>query len=255
MNYKKLEKELIKFLKKSLKDTGRENFIVGISGGLDSAIVSTLCAKISIKHTFGIIIPSGSSSKANIEDAISHCNDFGIIHKIINIETMISAYEDNIGMLNKLRKGNLTSRLRMCVLYDISNYMQAVVVGTSNLSERMLGYGTVYGDLAYAFNPIGEIFKTELFEFAKYLNIDDKIINKAPSGDLWEGQSDEAELGYTYKEMDKVLKDIKDNGLSFNKLEKKYDNELVNFIRNRIKSNNFKLKMPPIANIRDLIKE
>ncbi|CZE47256.1 NAD+ synthase [Campylobacter geochelonis] len=255
MNYEKTKEELKKFLRKNLEETGKQNFIIGISGGLDSAIVSALCAEVSIKNTFGLIMPTKTSNKDGLDDAIRHCENFGIIHKLIDIEPMLWAYEKNIGMLSNLRRGNLAARMRMCVLYDTSSYMEAVVVGTSNLSERMLGYGTIYGDLACAFNPIGEIFKSELFEFGKYLGIDEKILKKPPSADLWEGQSDEKDLGYTYKELDKVLRDIYDKDLSFSKLKEKHDKELVSVIKKRMVQNSFKLKLPNIANVRKYLKE
>ncbi|MBQ2430471.1 MAG: NAD(+) synthase, partial [Campylobacter sp.] len=125
-----------------------------------------------------------------------------------------------------------------------------VVVGTSNLSERLLGYGTIYGDMACAFNPIGEIFKTEIFEFAKFLKIDNKIIKKAPSADLWDGQSDEKDLGYSYKNLDKVLAEIYDKNANLDDLKAKFGENLVNFVTTRIKTNKFKLIQPKIAKIR-----
>ena len=114
----------------------------------------------------------------------------------------------------------------------------------------MLGYGTIFGDLACAFNPIGEIFKTEIFEFAKFLKIDEKIISKKPSADLFEGQNDEQDLGYDYETLDKVLKKIYDDGLNFKELCKIFDNSLVKFITSRIEQNSFKRRMPKIANVR-----
>jgi len=250
MKPKKLKEKLTKFLKEELAKTGAQNFIVGVSGGLDSAIVSALCADISFKNTYGVILPTKNSSEENQNDAIKHCDNFGIVYKLVNIEPMITAYEHTVGILNNARRGNLAARLRMCVLYDTSFFMNGVVVGTSNLSERLLGYGTIYGDLAYAFNPIGEILKSELYELADYLGVSQKIMKKAPSAELWPGQSDEKELGYGYEKLDKVLCDYYDNGMSFDELRDKYNKHLVNFIEERVERYKFKMSMPNIAAVR-----
>jgi len=187
-----------------------------------------------------------------LDDAINHCKKFDINYEICPIDKLIKTYE-KIFLNKKIsthRIGNLSARIRMMVLYDLSEELDAVVVGTSNLSELMLGYGTIFGDLACAFNPIGEIFKTEIFEFAKFLKIDEKIISKKPSADLFEGQNDEQDLGYDYETLDKVLKKIYDDGLNFKELCKIFDESLVKFIISKIEQNSFKRRMPKIANIR-----
>lgn len=250
MDFTNLEKDLLIFLEKNLKATGRKNFILGVSGGLDSAVVSVLCKKVA--PTYAKIMPTNSSNKANLDDAVNHCKKFDINYEIYSIDKLIKTYE-KIFLNKKIsvhRIGNLSARIRMMVLYDLSEELDAVVVGTSNLSELMLGYGTIFGDLACAFNPIGEIFKTEIFEFAKFLKIDEKIISKKPSADLFEGQNDEQDLGYDYETLDKVLKKIYDDGLNFKELCKIFDNSLVKFITSRIEQNSFKRRMPKIANVR-----
>lgn len=250
MDFTNLEKDLLIFLEKNLKATGRKNFILGVSGGLDSAVVSVLCKKVA--PTYAKIMPTNSSNKANLDDAINHCKKFDINYEICSIDNLIKTYE-KIFLNKKIsthRIGNLSARIRMMVLYDLSEELDAVVVGTSNLSELMLGYGTVFGDLACAFNPIGEIFKTEIFEFAKFLKIDEKIISKKPSADLFEGQSDEQDLGYDYETLDKVLKKIYDDGLNFKELCDIFDESLAKFITSKIEQNSFKRRMPKIANIR-----
>lgn len=245
MNYENLEQELLKFLQQNLKKTGAENFVIGISGGLDSAVVSALCAKIKPQNTLGLILPSKNSNERNLNDAIKHCENFKIKYEILNIQPFLDEFLKAEPNANRLRIGNFTARIRMNLLYDYSAKNRGVVVGTSNLSERMLGYGTIFGDLACAFNPIGEIFKSDLFEFAKFLKIDKNIINKAPSADLWQGQSDEKELGYSYEKLDKILKILRENGDLQNA-----EPEILNFIKNRIKQNKFKLKMPQIAKVK-----
>ena len=141
--------------------------------------------------------------------------------------------------------------MRMSVLYDVSSREKSLVVGTSNRSEILLGYGTIFGDTACAINPIGEIYKSDEFEFARILGVTNTILNKAPSADLWEGQSDEEELGHTYKEMDDLLKIMVDENKSKIELLKLgFEEEFINKIEYRIKANAFKGKLPTIAKIR-----
>jgi NAD+ synthase len=152
---------------------------------------------------------------------------------------------------DKLRIGNYSARVRMSVLYDISSRDSSIVVGTSNKSELLLGYGTIFGDIACAINPIGEIYKSDEFEFARYLGVIDEIINKKPSADLWENQTDEDELGYTYKQMDDVLKLLVDEKKTKEEIVSLgHDDELVDMLKYRIKANEFKGKLPVIANIK-----
>jgi len=146
-----------------------------------------------------------------------------------------------------LRMGNLSARARMCLLYDYSAKVNALVVGTSNKSERLLGYGTIYGDMACALNPIGELFKTEIYELARELGIDEKIIAKAPSADLWEGQSDEADIGYSYERLDEVLRLVQSKGEA--ELACEFDPKLVATVFSRMRANKFKLSQPPVASL------
>ena len=146
MDFKNLEKDLLIFLDENLKVTGRKNFILGVSGGLDSAVVSVLCKKVA--PTYAKIMPTNSSNQVNLDDAINHCKAFDINYEICPIDKLIKTYE-KIFLNKKIsthRIGNLSARIRMMVLYDLSEELDAVVVGTSNLSELMLGYGTIFGD-------------------------------------------------------------------------------------------------------------
>lgn len=246
-NLKSLKQNLITFLDKELQKTGRKTFVLGLSGGLDSAIVLALCSFVKKANTKAYILPTNISNTKNLDDALEVADKFNISTQIINISPIVEAYDKN---LSPFRLGNLAARLRMSVLYDKSEEVNGVVVGTGNLSERLLGYSTIYGDLAYAFNPIGEIFKSELFDFARFLGIPKSIIDKAPSADLVPNQTDEKDLGYSYEELDSVLKSWYDDGLSFDELRDKFEPNLLNLVENRVKKNSFKLKMPPVAMIR-----
>ena len=134
----------------------------------------------------------------------------------------------------------------MSLLYDYSSSINALVIGTSNKSELMLGYGTIFGDLACAINPIGELYKSEIFEFAKHLGVDKNFINKAPSADLWDGQSDEGDIGYSYTVIDEILENLENNK---EQVIKKFGLKAVSDIENRVVSNRFKRQMPLIVKI------
>lgn len=252
MNFKNLHDEIAEFIVKQSKKIGTKNLVVGMSGGLDSAVVGAICAGICAKddtlNTHAIMLPTKTSNSKNLKDAISHCESFHIPYEIISIQGFVDEFLRINPNSSKLRIGNFVARIRMNMLYDYSAKIDGVVIGTSNLSERMLGYGTIWGDLACAFNPIGEILKSDIFEFAKFLKINNDIIAKAPSADLWEGQSDEGDLGYSYFEIDKVLREIK-NGRSFESLNGEFNSKIIEFIKDRMEKNSFKLAMPPVAKI------
>ena len=249
-NWKKIKQDLIIFLKDEGEKTGLKKVTVGLSGGLDSAVVAILC-----KEAFGlnlncVLMPSQFSSQSSIEHAIEVCEKFDIRYEIVSIEPLISAFIKNMDN-DKLRIGNFSARMRMSILYDISSREKSLVVGTSNKSEILLGYGTIFGDTACAINPIGEIYKSDEFEFAEFLDVPKSILSKAPSADLWEGQSDEEELGHSYKEMDDLLKLMIDENKSEEELLKLgFEEEFINKISYRVKANAFKGKLPTIAKIR-----
>ena len=222
---------------------------LGLSGGLDSAVVAVLCKEVFDDNLNCVLMPSQFSSKASIDDAIELCKKFDIKYEIVSIEPMLSAYLKNM-QESSLRIGNFSARLRMSVLYDISARENSLVVGTSNKSELLLGYGTIFGDLACALNPIGNIYKSDLFEFAKYLGVNDSIVNKAPSADFFEGQSDEADLGYSYAKIDSLLKKMIDENRSKDELlALGFEDEFIEDIKKRVKINEFKRKLPIIAKI------
>jgi len=251
LNFENIKKQLQDFLKTEVSKTGLNRVVVGISGGLDSAIVAVLCKEVFKDNILGVLMPSNYSSKSSIDDAKELCEKFNINYEIVNISGMVDGYFSNINDASSLRIGNLSARMRMSVLYDISARDNSLVVGTSNKSELLLGYGTIFGDIACAINPLGEMYKSDEYEFAKYLGITDAIINKKPSADLWEGQSDEEELGYSYETMDKVLKQLVDNNISKEQLIKQgVDEKLISMLEYRIKANAFKGKLPVIANIK-----
>ena len=250
INWQNVKTQLINFLKDEVEKTGLEKVTVGLSGGLDSAIVAILC-----KEAFGdklncVLMPSQFSSQSSSDHAIELCEKFDIKYEIISIAPMVESFINNMDE-DKLRIGNFSARMRMSVLYDVSSRERSLVVGTSNKSEILLGYGTIFGDTACAINPIGQMYKSDEFEFAKVLGVVDSIVTKAPSADLWEGQSDEDELGYSYAQMDEVLKLLVDENKDKNELiSLGFEEKLIDMLEYRIKSNAFKGKLPTIANIK-----
>lgn len=250
-DWKKIKQYLISFLKDEVSKAGFEKVTVGLSGGLDSAVVAILCKEAFGKNLNCVLMPSQFSSQSSVEHAIEVCEKFDIRYDIVSIEPMVSAFLKNMDN-DKLRIGNFSARMRMSVLYDISFREKSLVVGTSNKSELLLGYGTIFGDIACAINPIGEIYKSDEFEFAKFLGVPESILTKAPSADLWEGQSDEDELGHSYKQIDDLLKLMIDENKSKDELVKLgFEANFIDKINHRINANAFKGKLPTIAKLQE----
>lgn len=248
--YSQITEYLEHFLDNEVRKTGIQKVVVGLSGGLDSAVVAALAVRVFKDDLLCVKMPSQYSSQNSLDDADELCRDFNLRSETASIEPMLKAYEAMNPDMDNLRRGNFSSRMRMSTLFDISARENALVLGTSNKSELMLGYGTLYGDLASAINPIGDLYKSEVFELAEYLGITSSIIKKPPSADLWDGQSDEADLGYTYAQLDYVMKQYVEERLSKEKiLELGCDEKMLNMIIERIFRNHFKRKMPVIAKL------
>ena len=248
--YSQITEFLEHFIDNEVRKTGIQKVVVGLSGGLDSAVVAVLAVKVFGDDLLCVKMPSQYSSQSSLDDADELCRDFNLKSETASIEPMLRAYEQLNPGLNNLRKGNFSSRMRMSTLFDISARENALVLGTSNKSELMLGYGTLNGDLASAINPIGDLYKSEVFELAEYLGVSKSIIKKPPSADLWDGQSDESDLGYTYKQLDEVMKLYVEERWSEAKIiEHGFDEKMLKMIIQRIFRNHFKRKMPVIAKL------
>ncbi|AJC86340.1 NAD+ synthase [Campylobacter sp. RM16704] len=241
MKYQKTLKDLIEFIENVCKKTKINNVVLGISGGIDSAVVAYLCKEAVQDKLFALLMPTKQSNKENLSDALMLCKKLNIKYQIIYIDDILQNFEKVIQNPTQLRIGNLAARVRMSLLYDYSALHNALVIGTSNKSELMLGYGTIYGDLACAFNPLATLYKSEVFELAKFMGVHENFIKKAPSADLWPNQSDEKDLGYKYEILDEVLKALENNQSLEN-----FDENLKNLVLERVKNNAFKTK-PPIT--------
>lgn len=251
--YQQIETFLIRFLQDEVRKAGFSKAILGISGGVDSAVVAVLAHKAFGENFLGLLLPASTSSQASLEHANELCQKFGIKTEKIPIGPLVDTYFHDKKEASKLRIGNFSARMRMSVLYDISAREHALVLGTGNKSEILLGYGTIFGDLACAINPIGELYKTEIFEFARHLGVPESILTKAPSADLWEGQSDEGEFGFSYAQIDKLLyAHVEQNRDEKELLASGFEEALVTMVLQRIENNRFKGKLPTIANVNAL---
>ena len=245
-----LEKEkIIGFIRDYVSSSGVRNGIVGISGGLDSAVTAALAAEaLGKEHVKGLMLPYKKSNPDSLNDALTLADVLGIKHEIIDITPVVDSWFDNYEPeASQLRRGNFMARIRMSILYDISAKEDALVLGTGNLSELMIGYTTQYGDNACALEPIGHLYKTEVRKMADKINIPAKIINKEPSADLWQGQTDEGELGLTYSNIDTILYHYFEKDKSKEELVKAglSPSDIDNVIKLHRKSH-YKRELPPV---------
>ncbi|EAI3983853.1 NAD+ synthase [Campylobacter jejuni] len=246
MDWQKITEKMCDFIQEKVKNSQSQGVVLGLSGGIDSALVATLCKRALKENVFALLMPTQISNKANLEDALRLCADLNLEYKIIEIQSILDAFIKQSENTTLVSLGNFAARIRMSLLYDYSALKNSLVIGTSNKSELLLGYGTIYGDLACAFNPIGSLYKSEIYALAKYLNLHENFIKKAPSADLWENQSDEGDLGFSYAKIDDGLKALETND---EKLLKTLDPSLIAMLKNRMQKNAFKGKMPEILEI------
>ncbi|ECO3963773.1 NAD+ synthase [Campylobacter jejuni] len=246
MDWQKITEKMCDFIQEKVKNSQSQGVVLGLSGGIDSALVATLCKRALKENVFALLMPTQISNKANLEDALRLCADLNLEYKIIEIQNILDSFIKQSENATLISLGNFAARIRMSLLYDYSALKNSLVIGTSNKSELLLGYGTIYGDLACAFNPIGSLYKSEIYALAKYLNLHENFIEKAPSADLWENQSDETDLGFSYAKIDEGLKALETND---EKLLKTLDSSLIAMLKNRMQKNAFKGKMPEILEI------
>lgn len=242
---------LAHFIRDEIHKIGMKRTVLGLSGGLDSSVVAALLARsLGPENVHALIMPYRTSNPESREHAELLAAQLGISCDVIDISPMVDAFFRNMKEADALRRGNKMARERMCLLYDYSSAHGALVIGTSNKTELLLGYGTVFGDLASAINPIGDLYKTQIRALAEYLDIPKAIIEKAPSADLWIGQTDEDELGYTYAEIDRFLYYYIDLRYPDDLLkEQGYSVQMIKAIKSRIRKNQFKRRPPVIAKL------
>ena len=252
LNLKDVHNELVKFLRENFKKAGFSKAVLGLSGGIDSALVAYLLRDaLGKENVLAIMMPYKSSNPDSLNHAKLVIEDLKINAKSIEITDMIDAYFKNEKEASSLRMGNKMARERMSILFDYSSKENALVVGTSNKTEIYLGYSTQFGDSACALNPIGDLYKTNIWDLSRYLKIPNELIEKKPSADLWEGQTDEQEMGLTYKEADQVLyRMLEENKTVKEILAEGFSKDLVDNIVRRMNRSEYKRRMPLIAKIK-----
>jgi NAD+ synthase len=251
LDYSTVKNILTNFIKTEINRVGMKTGIIGLSGGIDSAVSAFLTAEaLGEENTYCIIMPYIQSSIKSIEHAKLVIEKLKCKNETVDITPMVQPLFDLNSDMDKIRKGNIMARERMIILYDFSQKLNGLVIGTGNKTETLLGYSTVFGDSASAINPIGDLYKTQIWQFAEYLGIPDQIIKKPPSADLWSDQTDEAELGFTYREADEILFFLVDERKTTDELkELGYDIKTIMKIKTLIQKSQYKRRMPLIAKI------
>jgi NAD+ synthase len=251
LNMGVVRKLLVNFLRDESRNAGFEKAVLGLSGGVDSAAVAFLAAEaLGRANVRGVLMPYRTSSPQSRSDAELVVKKLGIVSELVDVTPMVDAYLSTVPGADKVRQGNVMARQRMIVLYDISGRDRALVIGTSNKTELMLGYGTLFGDMACALNPLGDLYKTQVWQLAKDLGVPEDIVRKKPSADLWEGQTDEGELGMTYEKADKLLYAMIDERRSDAELlAMGFEDDFVRRVRTLVRVSQFKRRPPIVAKI------
>jgi NAD+ synthase len=244
-------KILTGFIHSEITRTGFSKAVIGLSGGIDSALSCFLAAEaLGPENVLAIRMPYKTSSQDSLDDAQRVIEATGVRSMTVEITDMVDPLIAKFPEMNNLRKGNIMARERMIVLYDQSAAESALVVGTSNKTEILLGYSTIYGDAACAINPIGDLYKTQVRQLSADLGVPDEIINKPPSADLWIGQTDESDLGFTYEDADQLLYLMVDQRYSRDEcVAEGFDAAFTDAVVKRIQRFHFKRVMPPIAKL------
>ncbi len=254
-------KAIAAFIRGQLRQAGFERAVLGLSGGIDSALVAYLVAEaIGAGRLLCVMMPYRASSPASQGDAEAVVADIGCPAELVEITRMVDGYFGHDGVPGEggpsaldgspLRRGNFMARMRMAVLYDRSVPWRGLVVGTGNKTESLIGYTTLFGDSACAFNPIGDLYKSQVRQLSAAIGVPEAIIRKAPSADLWPGQTDETEAGFSYPELDRLLFWRVDKRRSTEELVAKgFDPSMIERVDRMVAGAEFKRQVPPIAKL------
>ncbi len=244
-------KIIVAFIKDGVTKVGFKKAVIGLSGGIDSALSAFLSVEaLGPENVLGVRMPYRSSAEGSLLDAQKVIDQLGIPSLTIPITPMVEPLIEQFPDMSSLRKGNIMARQRMIILYDQSSAWSGLVIGTSNKTEALLGYTTLYGDSAAALQPIEDLYKTQIRQLARTLNIPDSILEKPPSADLWIGQTDEDELGYTYEEVDKVLYLLVEGRYTVDEAAAQgFDHKFVAGVWRRVRMNHYKRTMPNVAKL------
>jgi NAD+ synthase len=245
------QKMIAGFISDQIEKAGMKGAVIGLSGGIDSALSAYLSAQaLGAENVLAVRMPYKTSSEASLTDAEAVIEDLGLPSITVPITDMADALINQFPDMSNVRKGNIMARARMSVLYDQSAARGLLPMGTSNKTEFLLGYSTIYGDSGVALHPIADLYKHQVRQMAQAVGAPDSVINKAPSADLWEGQTDEDELGFTYDAVDQVLFLLVDERYTVDEvIAEGFDAGFVEKVWRRVKANHYKRTMPNVAKL------
>jgi NAD+ synthase len=220
---------LSSFIRDAVETSGTQGVVVGLSGGIDSALAAALAVRaLGAERVHGFVLPYRTSRPESEQDACAVAGHLGIAQRVIDISPMVDAYFELEPEAPADRRGNKMARERMSILFDQAKKLDSLVLGTSNKTEILLGYSTVFGDNASSLNPLGDLYKCQVRQLSRHLELPACVVDKAPSADLWPGQTDEDELGFSYETADEVLYLLFDMGLRPEEvIERGYDEDAV----------------------------
>jgi len=241
------------FVADTVAAAGATGVVVGLSGGIDSAVAAAVAVRgLGAARVRGLLLPYATSAPTSLSDARSVADCLGVQTELFDITAAVDALLQLLPDANRVRRGNVMARVRMIALFDLSSRERALVLGTGNRSEILLGYTTLHGDAACGLNPIGNLYKTEIRALAGHLGLPEAVIHKPPSADLWVGQADEEELGFTYAEVDRLLHHMVDEELGDRQLAALgFAPDLVLQVRARVRAMGFKRRLPLMARFPD----
>jgi NAD+ synthase len=239
------------FIRSEIHRAGFQRAVLGVSGGVDSTLSCYLAAEaLGPENVLALRMPYKSSSADSLEHAQMVIDRLGVQSLTIPITEMVDPLFERIPDMNPVRRGNVMARARMIILYDQSEAFRGLVVGTGNKTEILLGYTTLFGDSACALNPLGDLYKTQVRQLSRAIGVPEAIVAKLPSADLWVGQTDEGELGFTYAEVDRLLYLLVDQRYSPQECAAAgFDEKFVRLVVERVRRFHFKRVMPPIAKL------
>ncbi len=246
-----LRQILVGFVHDEVTKVGLHKGVLGLSGGIDSALVAYIAAEaLGPENVYAYCMPYHTSNPESEAHAKLVAESLGINYKVLEITPMVDAYFSLYPEASNMRRGNKMARERMTILYDHSAEVGGLVLGTSNKTELLLGYGTLHGDMASALNPIGDIYKSQVWELSEAMGVPREVIDKKPSADLWAGQTDEQELGFTYRDADELLYRMVDQRMSRAELVSAgFEPHFIDDVLRKVQGSHFKRRLPIIAKV------